>query len=221
MLPISSFQPNTSYSIDPPNSLDSTTVAKARETAARALDKNSILCPVLSKKGPSHKKPGLSPDFDIVTNEQWSLIESFFIMPRNRKYSSREHFNAILYRYTGDKSSWNLIKKRFEKNGFNFQQRIRVQYSKWKREGRFIAAHEELVKKNCFPELQKKLDILIKGSNQERELIPRLPIIADAEEPNHFENPEKVHTLQGVMTLVPLLVYSVYFLLRSIAMRKN
>ncbi len=140
----------------------------------------------------SSKKPDLSPDFDIVTNEQWSLIEPFLIVRRNREYSIREYFNGILHRYTGGKSSWNLIKKRFENNGYNFQQRIRVQYGRWKKDGCFTAAHEELAKKNRFPELQKKLAILIKRSNQERELIPRLPIIADAEEPNHFENPEKV-----------------------------
>ncbi len=128
-----------------------------------------------------YEKSNLPPDFDIIADDEWNLIKPLLKGRLNSEYSNRDCLNGILHKYAGDHSFWTLIKKRLGNDELNFQQRVRLRYVKWNQSGFFSAAYEELAKSRRFPELQKKLEILIKRSCEEWKLPAGFSVITDEE----------------------------------------
>ncbi len=115
-------------------------------------------------KSPS-KASELTSSLGIVTDEEWDLIKPFIIESPEKRYSSRDCLNGILYKYAGEDSDWDMIKQRLGNDRAAFQKRINDQYQTWKEDGFFSAVHNELLEKKVFPELREKLAVLMKGSN--------------------------------------------------------
>ncbi len=98
----------------------------------------------------------------ILTDEQWKVIEPFVLTVNQSHYSNRDCFNAILHKNTSKKLVWTAVKKKLGRESKKLGQRIIIQQSVWAFDGKFDEILKELMEKNLFPDLQQRLRIVIK-----------------------------------------------------------